>query len=306
MGSQDHLLALSVVLPVRNGQNFIATAISSVLRQSFADFELLVVNDGSTDLTESIVRSFQDPRVHLLSNIDKPGIVGALNLGIRSARGKYIARIDHDDIALPDRFEKQYAILSSQPEIGLVGSWARVFGDKNYVLKVPSRGPEILFEMLFRNPILHPTVMFRKLWDQGSRGYYADEYALAEDFEMWTRLAVQWEILNLPEALTMYRSHENQVTQHKQYEREKCSQRIIELQMENLGFPLTTKAPLFFEEAKWWGSFFESLKGRTAYKGANFEARRRQLLLSSVNRRVVRKFEAIIPGLRSRKLLEVT
>ncbi len=124
---------VTVLLPVYNGARFLRQAIDSVLSQTWKDFELLVVNDGSTDGTAAILESYSDPRIRILSNVQNIGLTLSLNKGLQSARGEYIARIDADDIALPIRLEKQVSYLDQHPEVGLVATGVKVIDERGHV-----------------------------------------------------------------------------------------------------------------------------------------------------------------------------
>jgi glycosyltransferase involved in cell wall biosynthesis len=115
---------ISVVMPVYNGKEYLALAVESILRQTFADFEFIIINDGSTDNSADIAASYEDPRIKLLHNDKNLGLIPSFNRGLENSRGEYIARMDADDIAFPDRFKKQVAFLDDHPDIALCGSWA--------------------------------------------------------------------------------------------------------------------------------------------------------------------------------------
>ena len=183
---------ISVVMPVYNGEKFLKEAIESILNQTYKDFEFLIVYDESTDGTLSIIQEFQekDARVVLI-NGDKEGISGALNKGIKEAKGKYIARMDADDISLPIRFEKQ---ISHMQNLGLdiCGGHSLLIdsdGKINGIGIMPRSHDLCGLAMMFRVPFPHPGVMIRKgfLTDY-SLEYGQSTYQAAEDFDMWVRM----------------------------------------------------------------------------------------------------------------------
>ncbi|CUA93376.1 glycosyltransferase family 2 protein [Pannonibacter indicus] len=199
---------VSVVLPVYNGANLVRDAIKSVLDQSMTDFEIIVLDDGSTDETWEIIKSYSDPRVKAFrhSNI---GLPATLNKGIALAEAPYIARMDHDDLMLPSRLEKQFNFLENNPGVAMVGTWAHIYegsfpSDRYH--RHPYSSAAIKLHLLFDNPFVHSSVMIRKevLNDLGC--YTEDSGRLPpEDYELWSRIAKKYEVANIPEVLTIYR-----------------------------------------------------------------------------------------------------
>ncbi len=127
---------VTVLMPVYNAEKYLKTAIESILKQTFSDFELLIINDGSTDGSEEIIRSFNDKRIRLFNNEQNLGIIKTLNKGLNLAKGEYIIRMDADDISLPDRLELQVKYMEENPGIGISGTQARIFGDtKKFTIK---------------------------------------------------------------------------------------------------------------------------------------------------------------------------
>jgi len=199
---------VSVVLPVYNGAAELARAVDSILRQSFADFELIAINDGSTDGSAAILDALGDPRVRVIHQENR-GLAATLNRGIALARGEYIARQDQDDVALPPRFGRQVAFLKANPACALVGTRAEI--------RVGDRGPErfhdhplddaaLRFELLFDNPFVHSSVMMRKSALEAVGVYSIDPARQPpEDYELWSRLSRHYQVANLPERLTIYR-----------------------------------------------------------------------------------------------------
>lgn len=154
---------VTVLMPVYNGEEYLREAIESILFQSFGNFEFLIIDDGSTDDSINIIASYTDPRIRVITNGENIGIARALNKGIELARGKYIARMDSDDISLPKRFEKQVDFLDKNPEIGIVGSWIKTFGGRKTIILAHPCNPEMVrIFFLFDSPLAHPTVMMRR------------------------------------------------------------------------------------------------------------------------------------------------
>lgn len=222
---------LSIVMPVYNvPPEFLNESIESILNQTFGDFELLIIDDGSTE-TEGIdlIRSYQDSRIHLITN--PHNFIDSLNRGIAESKGKYIARMDADDIMLPKRLQTQYDFMENHPEIDICGSWMETFGNRTDTVRGPTDHKEIVSSLLLYNTLSHPTVILRKssVCKCGTN-LYKENYACAEDYKLWTDLALKG--LNfaiVPEALLKYRSSEKQVSNTRQ---EEMFQSTVRIQME--------------------------------------------------------------------------
>ncbi|QWD91101.1 glycosyltransferase [Polynucleobacter sp. MWH-Braz-FAM2G] len=205
---------ISVILPVFNSVKYILASVNSILNQSFSDFELIIIDDGSTDGSYEILTSISDPRIRLVRNEKNIGLVDSLNLGLQLAKGVYIARMDHDDISLPLRLEKQFRFLSSNSNIGVLGTGYQLIdqlGRRGHVYQQPSSHEEIAWAMSFLCPIAHPTVMFRSsiIWNEPA---YLKLASYAEDYELWERLSLKYNFANLPEPLLLLRKHERNMT----------------------------------------------------------------------------------------------
>jgi glycosyltransferase involved in cell wall biosynthesis len=202
---------LSVVLPVFNAEAYLEEAIDSVLAQTFSNFELLIYNDGSTDKSDMIIRSFNDDRV-IYERMDcQKGLVYILNKGIESAEGRYIARMDADDIAFPNRFQEQIAFLEANPDVGICGTWIEFMGKKTGVVKRPVSFEEVQYQLFFGCPLTHPTMMMRNKFLKKYGLRYNEEYFYAEDHELLLRGSHYFKIVNLPLVLLRYRVHETQI-----------------------------------------------------------------------------------------------
>ena len=199
---------VSVVLSVKNGGHDLPAALDTILRQSFADFELIAIDNGSTDETGPYLDSIADPRVRVFHQEDA-GLAGALNRGISLARGRYIARQDHDDLADPSRIAKQVAFLEARPDCALVGTRAEIWvGDKpsGRFHDHPTEDQILRFDLLFNNPFVHSSVMIRKSALDRVGGYTTDPARQPpEDYELWSRISRHYRVANLPERLTVYR-----------------------------------------------------------------------------------------------------
>jgi glycosyltransferase involved in cell wall biosynthesis len=213
--------AVSVVLPAYNCEKYIVKAIESVLHQTFTDFEFIIINDGSTDRTEEMIRSFSDPRIsYHVNNINK-GLVFTLNKGIDLANGRYIARMDGDDIALPERFKKQFDHLQLNKEIDILATVVTLI-DENEIVSgtwqsdiTNVTAKDIRKELPIDNCIAHPTVMgkteiFRKF-------KFNQTQSIGEDYDLWLRmLADNIVIHKLPEPLLQHRILSGSFTRTRQ------------------------------------------------------------------------------------------
>ncbi|ACF45410.1 glycosyl transferase family 2 [Prosthecochloris aestuarii DSM 271] len=206
---------VTVLMPVYNGEKHLADAVRSILDQTYRNFEFLVMDDGSTDKSLDIVKSFEDERIIVKRSDRNSGIAKTLNKGIALARGKYIARMDCDDISLPDRLRRQADYLETHSDTGLIGSGIQKIkkSRKQKVFTWPSKDTEIKLDLLFQSAFFHPTIMARAslLRKIG----YDEELLYAQDYALWTKLAPETAFANLPEALLLYRTHDEQVTKKK-------------------------------------------------------------------------------------------
>ena len=216
--SQEPLV--TVVMPTYQAEKYLKEAIESMMAQTYGHFELLVIDDASKDHTRKMVMEYakRDKRIKL---IDGPqnGIAAALNYGIELSTGKYVARMDADDIALPERLEKQVSAMEKDPELGVCATQILALRGEELVEAAVCKQQyeEILCDMMFNNNICHPTVMFRKtVLDQGWR---YQEHILAEDYDMWTRMLPNVKFRALSDVLLYYRidcEEKLTVTNHKQ------------------------------------------------------------------------------------------
>ena len=151
---------ITVIMPVYNCELYIKEAIDSILNQTFADFDFLIIDDASTDKTVSIIKEYKDSRIQLIEKTVNTGYTISLNYGLKVAKGEYIARMDGDDISLPNRFEKQIAFLDSNPDVVLCGSNFGIIGTEKLII-LPEDNEAIKLGLLKGNCIAHPSVMFR-------------------------------------------------------------------------------------------------------------------------------------------------
>ena len=208
--------AISVIIPVYNADRYLETAIASVQVQTFGDFEIIAVDDGSTDHSKVILDRIAatEPRLRVLSR-PNTGIVGALNDALAAARGEFVARMDADDLCLPERFEKQVAFLRNNPDCACIGSAFLYIDSADFFIKECTRPTEhasIERELLSGNGgvIIHPSAMFRREAIERV-GRYRESAQWIEDLDLYLRLAQVGKLSNLPEVLFHYRFHEQSV-----------------------------------------------------------------------------------------------
>lgn len=214
--SEDGAPTVTVLMPVHNGEKYLYEAIKSIQDQTYTDWELLIVNDASTDDTVIIIEEYQkqDNRIRLLNNEQNLRIAKTLNRGMLEARGKYIARMDDDDISLPTRIEKQVAIMDDHPEISVVGTWQRHFGANDWIHRPPETPAEMQAALLFKCEVCHSTIMLRR--DDFVRNeLFYDSNFLSEDYELWTRASRTLNFYTIQEILGEYRLNGENITANK-------------------------------------------------------------------------------------------
>lgn len=214
---------ISVVMSVYNGGVHLAASIESILSQTFSNFEFIIIDDGSSDDSAKIIRSFNDPRLRLVRQTNH-GLVYSLNKGVSLARGEFIARQDADDISLPSRFEKELKLITSTEQLGLVGTFFTYIEEKNskptITITSPTKPIDLVRSFYIVNLFAHGSVMYRKAAFEQAGGY-SDKYGPTEDYELWRRIAENWLVAQLPQSLYWYRlnpegiSHTKQEVQHR-------------------------------------------------------------------------------------------
>jgi len=199
-------------MSVYNGRRYLREAIESVLRQTFGDFEFLILDDGSSDGSQDIILSYRDPRIRLVANTTNIGLTKSLNRGLARALAPLIARQDADDVSYPNRLEKQVEIMDRHPDVVLVGAQARTIDSGGS----PVRGTPwpravtdlgMRWQLIFESPFVHTSVMFRREVVWGELGGYDEEFVTSQDYELWSRVARRYRIGNLPDCLVDFRVH---------------------------------------------------------------------------------------------------
>lgn len=216
---------VTVLLPVYNNES-INLCIDSVLKQTFTDYELLIIDNASTDNTINVIKGYDDARIKLVVNKENIGPTGSLNKGVSLAKGKYIARIDADDLMLPERLEKQVDFMENNPDYGIVGSWTKHIDESDNLSqtnKLCVSDKAIRAYMMIQSPFYHPAVMMRSEVLKDNELNYDLSIKVAVEYKLWNEILKYSKGSNLPEVLTYYRvssnslSHANAKTRVKEY-----------------------------------------------------------------------------------------
>jgi glycosyltransferase involved in cell wall biosynthesis len=227
---------LSILLTAFNSELYIGETIKSILNQTFTDFELIIMDDGSTDQTVQIIQSFSDKRIQFVSHPLNMGIAATRNHCLELATGRYLAFVDSDDIIQPHKFEKQLAFLNSHPDFGLVGSYVILIdaqGRQTGKLNLSAGSEKIPAIMLFHNYFVNSAVTFRKsLLGNYS---YTENLVPCEDYYMWNYLLQKSKGINLPEYLTSYRQHPASITHRNAGKKVESDKNLYKLIFQQVG-----------------------------------------------------------------------
>jgi glycosyltransferase involved in cell wall biosynthesis len=234
---------LSVIMSVYNDANFLPYSIESILNQSFSDFEFIIVDDGSTDLSSNILAHYEklDSRICVIRQ-ENTGLTAALNVALKKAGGEYVARMDADDVSLPERFATQVAFLDANSEIGVVGSCVLLIEDgplNGQIRYFPADDATIRCQMLFHNPLVHPTVMLRKaVFDQNGL-HYDPSFLRSQDYDLWERASAYTRFANITQPLLNYQVHDRQISKQNQSEQNTFAAIVRTRMLEHLGLAAT-------------------------------------------------------------------
>lgn len=212
---------VTVLMSVYNGARYLPEAVASILNQTFEDFEFVIVNDGSTDGTRFYLLSIPDPRVRIVQNPQNLGLAASLNRGLDRARGRFIARMDADDVAAPERLERQVAFLRRNPKVGVLGTGRLMIDPQGRALSLARPAVTNLavrWKLLLGNPFAHPSVMVRRDLLDAHKLRYDETFRTAQDYELWTRLLPLTRGANLDEPLLYYRLREDRTSQTRRSE----------------------------------------------------------------------------------------
>jgi len=219
-------------MSVYNGQKYLRQAIESILNQTFKDFEFIIINDDSTDSSLEIIQSCTDPRIKLINNQTNLGLTKSLNIGIKQAQGKYIARLDADDISLTNRLAEQYEYLKKHPDITIIGSDVELIDENNKTIcqrQLIHNPDQIKFGLIFYNQLMHSSIFFKKSAVEQIGGYN-ENFKYTQDYELYSRLSKKYKISNLNQILIKHRTHSQSISQSKK------TQQIQENNTKNICF----------------------------------------------------------------------
>lgn len=245
MPHPDHSPTISVIMPAYNAADYIESAIKSILCQTYENFELIVINDGSTDDTESIVTKLanDDSRIFVI-NQPNLGIVESLNRGLKISRGTYIARMDADDISLPTRFQRQLNEFSTNPRLIACGTWFQKIDNCGKKLSSffnpPITNKHCKQYLLLKNCFAHPSIMLRRNIPSCKLEYNHD-YVYAEDYKLWSDIQEHGDFYNIPEKLLLYRVHRNQISAQKLAMQQAVHSTIATENLNSQGISITRK-----------------------------------------------------------------
>ena len=229
-------------MPVYNGEKFLAATINSVLKQTFTDFEFLIIDDGSTDRSGEIIKESGDERIRVISHQKNQGIYASNMEGIREAKGEFIALMDHDDICLPDRLELQYKYLTTHLDVAICGGNAKYISENDDVLDEVGVAlcdvNHLKAKLLFANQLVNPSVMFRKSVFLELGGYH--RFGLAEDYDFYLRASERYNIVNLEATLLHYRQHSDNTSLVKMDQMIDGVKSVLKALQQRLGFDIVS------------------------------------------------------------------
>lgn len=228
---------VSVLMPVYEGERYLEEAIESILNQTFRDFELIVIDDGSTDGTAGIVERYRraDGRIRVFEQANH-GLAATLNRGLELAQGEYVARMDADDISLPERLAVQVAFMNANRQVGICGTWVETFDSIDLkVLRLPTDDATIRSWLLFESVLPHPSIVMRREVLLKAGLSYDETCLHAEDYDLWVRASRRTALANVSEVLLRYRLHPQQVVRKYEAEKFDSAKRIRQSQLKYLG-----------------------------------------------------------------------
>ena len=235
---------VSIVMPIYNSETYLDEAILSIIHQRYKNWELLIINEfGSNEEGKRIINRYAaiDSRIRLIQNSERLGIAESLNEGLRQAKGEYIARMDGDDISLPERIEKQVEFMESNNDILLCGVQVEVFGSEKWDWKLETDPARIRTDALFYSPCVHPTILFRRDVINKYNVFYNKDYKASEDYDFFTRILEFGEIANLKEVLFKYRLYGTNATYINNNIGFKIYSDVMERQFHELGIDFSRK-----------------------------------------------------------------
>lgn len=223
--------AVTVIMPVYNAAPFLKEAIECVLAQTYSDLTLLLIDDGSTDGSEAVISSFDDPRIRYVKNGQNLGLIKTLNRGIAMTETEFVARLDADDLTATDRLALQMEYMFAHPETGVCGTWYENIDKEGHRINTvhqPDRNELIKPAFLFNNPFMHSSLLIRT--ELLKKNPFSENYPHLEDYELWFRLSRQTRMVNLPRVMASYRWHGSNVsTTFSRTQQDSCLRLVKEI-----------------------------------------------------------------------------
>lgn len=235
---------VTVLMPTYNVAPYVREAIDSVMQQTYTNFELLVIDDCSTDDTVSVVRSINDPRIHIIQNEKNVGLAENLNRGLSHITTEYVARMDGDDIAEPRWLEREVAILDNHPDIGICSGGFERFGTVKSLVRFPEQHEDCMANMLFECSVIVPTFRMSLYRDHGLR--YSTEAFPAEDYRFWAECLRVTKIYNIQETLFHYRMHPTQICTARREEQQRKVAQVRRYMLEWLSGDFTEEDKTYY------------------------------------------------------------
>ena len=277
---RDSTPEISVFMPVYNGRRYLREAVESILAQTFRDFEFLIIDDGSSDGSLGILAEYaeSDPRIRLISRENR-GLVATLNEGLALARADLVARMDADDVSLPERLEKQHALMEARPEVVLCGAYYEYMDAKGRPLRKMDHFPtthEGIEEQHLRGGtcVCHPASMYRRRVALAVGGYDTSITQYAEDYDLWLRMGERGQLANIPEILLRYRDHDLSASTTHHAHQVAAKQRILDRALLRRGIeaevtvkpwrPMTRGEEYDAKVRHGWGAFMRGARWMTA------------------------------------------
>lgn len=247
--NKNEEIFLSVIMSVFNEENYIEESVDSILNQTYCNFELIIVDDCSTDETVNKIRQYTDERIRLICNDKNCGLTCNLNKALDVSKGKYIIRMDGDDISIKTRFEEQVNYMEQHLEVVLSGTWIKYIGDNNDIVRYKTRSDELKASLLFNSVIPHPTFIMRKDVLDENNIRYNENLPYAQDYDFIYQISRCGELANIPKILLKYRIHDKQITGEKLVEQIQCADITRRKILSDLGVDLSEN------EFAYWSCF---------------------------------------------------
>ena len=235
---EEKMPLVSIIMSVYNEERYIQESLDSVLSQTLDNFELIIIDDCSTDKTTEMIEGYHDSRIRLYRNKKNQGLTKNLNNALRYCRGEYIARMDGDDICLPQRLEKQVQYMEEHQEKMLIGCRTQTFGEQNLVSRLPDHSEQLRIMLLLRPVLAHPSFMMRRRLVTEFGFHYDESFRSAQDYDFAQRVSERFAIGIVPEVLLRYRTHKKQVSSKASGEQYQNADRVRYRQLQALNVEL--------------------------------------------------------------------